>query len=149
MPITLVVDLSPDTRDFLMRLFGPSPPTTTRIEAMFAQILANQTMEQTAMAALDDDLTALQAQIATDATVEASAVTLIQGIAGQVAAATAAALAAGATPAQLATLTGLTTSLAANDTALAAAVAANTPAAPTPAVALPAITPTATPAAAA
>lgn len=84
------------------------------------------------MAAIDDELTALQAQVATDTTVEQSAVTLINGISAQIAAAVAAAQAAGATPAQLAEITAITTSLGTNNTALAAAVAANTPAAPAP-----------------
>ena len=76
------------------------------------------------------ELSALQAQVATDTTVEGSALTLIQGISAQIAAATAAAQAAGATPEQLAGFAAATAQLNANDTALASAVAANTPAAP-------------------
>lgn len=78
------------------------------------------------MAALDDQITALTKEVANNTTVEASALTLISGLKAQLAAALAAAAAAGATPAQLASLTSLQTSLAANDTALAAAVGANT-----------------------
>lgn len=74
------------------------------------------------MSALDD----LKAAVAATATVEASAVTLIQGIAQQLAEA----LANQANPD--AALVDLTTQLKANADALAAAVTANTPAAPTP-----------------
>lgn len=71
---------------------------------------------QTLSAALD----ALTAQVAQNTSVESSAVTLIQGIAAQLAA-------AGTDPAALAALQAQLNSSA---TALAAAVAANTPAAP-------------------
>lgn len=66
------------------------------------------------------ELDALTGQVAQNTTVEASAVTLIQGLAAQIAA-------AGTDPAKL---TALTTSLNTSATALAAAIAANTPAAP-------------------
>jgi translation initiation factor 1 (eIF-1/SUI1) len=67
--------------------------------------------------ALDD----LSAQVAANTTVEQSAITLIKGIAAQLAA-------AGSDPAKLAELK---TTLNTSATALADAVAANTPAAPT------------------
>jgi hypothetical protein len=73
-----------------------------------------------------DDLTA---EVAAETTVEASAVTLIQGLAAQI-------TAAGTDPAKLA---ALTTQIKTSSDALAAAVAANTPAAPpAPAPAAPA-----------
>ena len=68
------------------------------------------------------DLTALTAQVAATTTVEQSAITLIQGLAAQIAA-------AGTDPAALA---ALTTSLNTSATALSAAITANTPAAPAP-----------------
>ncbi len=68
------------------------------------------------MAVLD----ALQAQVEAQTTVEQSAVTLIQGLAAQIAA-------AGTDPAKLA---ALTQQLKTSADALAAAVSANTPAAP-------------------
>lgn len=61
-----------------------------------------------------------------------SAVALINGIQARIDAAVAAALANGATAAELAPLTDLSSQLGAQDDALAAAVAANTPPAPTP-----------------
>lgn len=82
------------------------------------------------MSALDDKITSLTAEVTRNTAVEGSALTLIQGFAGQLAAAIAAAQAAGATPAELQALTDLQTTLTANDDALAAAVAANTPAPP-------------------
>lgn len=80
------------------------------------------------MAALDDQITALTNEVTKQTTVDASAVTLLQGLSAQLAAALAAAANAGATPAQLAALQALQTTLAGNDTTLAAAVVANTPA---------------------
>ena len=76
------------------------------------------------------ELATLQADVSAETTVEASAITLIQGFAAQLAAAVAAAQAAGATPAQLASLSTLGTTITTSSAALAAAVAANTPAAP-------------------
>lgn len=71
------------------------------------------------------DLSALQAAVTNETTVVASAVTLINGIAAQIAAA---AQAAAPDPAQL---TALSDQLTSSASALAAAVAANTPSAPT------------------
>jgi DNA-binding GntR family transcriptional regulator len=65
-------------------------------------------------------LTDLQAQVAQTTTVEQSAITLIEGLAAQLAA-------AGTDPAALAKLQS---DLASSATALAAAITANTPAAP-------------------
>lgn len=79
------------------------------------------------MAAIDDKINALNAEVTKNTTVIQSALALINGISGQIAAAVAAALAAGATPTQLQSLTDLQTSLTKNDDDLAAAVAANTP----------------------
>lgn len=78
------------------------------------------------MAALDDQITALTNEVTKQTTVDASAVALLQGISAQLAAA----LAAGAngSPAQIAALQALQTTLANNDATLAAAVVANTPA---------------------
>lgn len=80
------------------------------------------------MSALDDKITELTNEVANDTTVIQSAITLINGFAQRLAEAIAAALAAGASEAQLQSLTDLKTGLAANDQALADAVAANTPA---------------------
>ena len=70
------------------------------------------------------DLTTLTAQVAQNTSVEASAVTLIQGIAAQLAAAI-----ASNNPAEL---DALQAQLATSATALAAAITANTPQAPAP-----------------
>lgn len=84
------------------------------------------------MSALDDKIAALQAEVARNTTVEKSALVLIQGFGAQLTAAVNAALAAGATPAELQSLTDLATTITANDDELSAAVAANTPATPAP-----------------
>jgi hypothetical protein len=103
------------------------------IEAKQDQILAALNVsikqEKTDMAAIDDTITSLTAQVAANTTVIGSATVLISGFKAQLAAAVAAAQAAGATPAQLKSLTDLSATIQANDTPLAAAVAANTPAA--------------------
>jgi|HubBroStandDraft_5_1064220.scaffolds.fasta_scaffold275025_3 hypothetical protein len=79
--------------------------------------------------ALDQAIAALTTQVNETETVDQSAITLIDGINAQIAAAVAAAQAAGATPAELSELTALQASLSAQSTALAAAITANTPAA--------------------
>lgn len=78
------------------------------------------------MAILDD----LQAQVAATVTVEGSAVTLINGFAARMQAAVDAALAGGATAAQLAPVQDEINAMKTSSDALAAAVTANTPAAP-------------------
>jgi hypothetical protein len=87
-----------------------------RLDALGLQLAAINAQGAVNMAAIDD----LTAQVTQNTSVESSAVTLIQGIAAQLAA-------AGTDPVALAALTAQLTSSA---TALAAAVAANTPAAP-------------------
>ena len=82
------------------------------------------------MAAIDDKITAIKAEVANNTTVTGSAVALIQGLSTQLAAAIAAAASAGATSEQLQSLTDLADTLTVNDAALAAAVKANTPAGP-------------------
>jgi len=82
------------------------------------------------MTQLDDNIVALQQTVAADTTVVQSAVSLINGIAQQIADAVAAAMAAGATADELKSLTDLGTSIQGNTQQLADAVQANTPAAP-------------------
>jgi hypothetical protein len=93
------------------------------------QILAGIARLEKHMAALDDQITALTAQVKANTDVENSALVLIQGFSARLAAAIAAAGAAGATPAQLQALTDLGTAIKTGDDELAAAVVANTPAA--------------------
>ena len=81
----------------------------------------------TIMAALDDQIAALQAEVSSNTSIEQSAVALLNGLEKQLADALAAASAAGATAAQLAQLQAVHDVLAANDTGLAAAITANTP----------------------
>lgn len=85
---------------------------------------------------LDAGLATVQADVTAEDSIIDGAVTLIQGIGGQISAAVAAALAAGATPTQLAALNALKADVEAKTAVLAAAVVAGTPGAPTPAVAV-------------
>lgn len=94
------------------------------------KILHELKRQGTIMSQVDDAITALQVSVANLTTVDQSAVTLIQGIGAQIQAAVDAALAQGATPAQLQALTDLKTAIDAQDIQLAAAVSAATPAAP-------------------
>lgn len=96
------------------------------------QILSQLQHQGTQMSQMDDNIVALQASVANLVTVDQSAIALIQGFGAQVQAAVDAALAAGATPAQLQAMTDLKTAIDDQDTALAAAVAANTPTPPAP-----------------
>lgn len=82
------------------------------------------------MSQLDDQIQALTDAVAQETTVNASAITLINGIPGLIADAIAKATAAGATPAQLQALSDLQAKVTSSSTDLAAAVMANTPAAP-------------------
>ena len=75
-------------------------------------------------------LDALAAQVAQTTSVEQSAVQALNGVAARIQAAVDAAIAGGATAAQLAPITDEVNQLQASSAALAAAVAANTPAAP-------------------
>jgi hypothetical protein len=89
-----------------------APPWAIELGLGMARIIDNQ---ETIMAAIDD----LQAAVAAEDTVIDSAITLIQGIPALIAA-------AGVDPAKL---TALQADITAKSTALAQAVAANTPAA--------------------
>jgi hypothetical protein len=113
-------------------------------QQILATLGALRAEEEQSMAALDDAIAALQTEVTNNTNVVTAADTLINGIAAQIQTAVSAALAAGATPAQLAAISAVQTTLAANDTSLSQAVAANTTAAP---AGNPAPTPTVTAAA--
>lgn len=112
---------------------------TSLILGAFAALSAKVTAlekEQLAMSGtmnnLDQEITALTTQVTNAEAGEDAALTMIQGISAQIAAAVAAAQAAGATPQEVAQMVALGASLDAKSAELAAAVAANTPAPPTP-----------------
>lgn len=81
-------------------------------------------------ASIQEALTALTATVAAETAADKSAIALINGIPALIAQQVAAAQAAGATPAQLQGFTDLGNQLAGSAADLAAAVTANTPAAP-------------------
>lgn len=78
------------------------------------------------MSVFEDKIAALQTDVANTGSVEASAATLVNGIAGLVNGALAAALAKSATEAQLGELSALAQSLEARAPQLGAAIVANT-----------------------
>ena len=82
------------------------------------------------MAALDDAIAKLTADVTAEKAVVDSAIVFINGVPGLISAAVATAQAAGATADQLQALTDLSTKLEAETPALSAALTANTPAAP-------------------
>ncbi len=82
----------------------------------------------TIMTALDDSITTLQGDVSNLTSVVGSAEALINGFAQRLQDAIAAALAAGATDAELSALNDLHSAISDNASGLAAAVAANTPA---------------------
>lgn len=83
------------------------------------------------MSKLDDAISALQAETERETSVVTSVLTLLQGIPALIDDAVQKALAAGATPAELSAITAAVDAIKANSDKLAAAVQANTPAAPT------------------
>lgn len=106
-----------------MRLLIALDPATIsqiarEVAAQLQPQLTKLTQQETTIMA---DLSALQAEVAKNTTIEQSAITLIQGLAAQI-------QAAGTDPAKL---QAIVDQLTANDAALAAAVTANTTPAPT------------------
>ncbi len=102
----------------------------TTTAATFQWLKSNLGAYMASANALDAQITALTQSVANETTVTNSAVTLLNGIPALIANAVAQAQAAGATAAELAALTDLQKSISTNATTLAAAVSANTPAAP-------------------
>lgn len=99
----------------------PSPPQAT-LSQIQTELESLTRSLATMSAQVDANFLALQAQVTQNTTVEGSAVTLLQGLAAQLAAA----IAAGANG-DSAALPALQASLASSATALAAAITANTP----------------------
>jgi hypothetical protein len=98
--------------------------TDPRVDTLVAQLSALQAQVQSMNADITAKLADLQAKVAADASAEQSAITLLQGLAAQIAA-----LKTTTTdPAVLTAIDGLSSSLSAQTSGLAAAVIANTPA---------------------
>lgn len=144
-------EMLPSTRaklDRIDEMTKANAASLARIEAMLQKLT---TEGEKNMSVLDDAIANLNAQAAAESNEVQSAVNYIKGEPALIASAVQDALAAGATPAQLASINAVAAGLQANVAAAAAAIAANTPsAAPaTPAPAAPAVPPVtpATPAA--
>ncbi len=105
-------------------------PADARLDRLEQLLTTNQQYEEAKMSQLDDKIQALTDAVAAETTVNASAVTLLNGIPGLIADAIAKASGAGATPAQLQAIQDLADKVAANKGDLAAAVTAGTPGTP-------------------
>lgn len=103
----------------------PIPPWTVEVPEKLGQILTTLLRLESKMSQMDDEVAQLQTDVTALRGVEDSAIALINGIAQKIADAVAAALAAGATPAQLQAVSDLSTAVKTDATDLAAAVAAN------------------------
>lgn len=112
----------PSTRAKLDRIEASQDRTEALLTDIAARLARIETTLTTQGPKTMADLTALTASVAANTTVVGSALTLIRGLSAQLAA-------AGTDPVALA---ALKTQLDTTDAALAAAVAANTPAAPAP-----------------
>lgn len=106
-----------------------APPWAVEMRSMLGRILENQRTEKTIMSDMDDRLAKATADAAATRTVVDSAIVALNGIGAAVKQAVDDALAAGATPAQLQSLTDLDTAITSQGTDLAAAIPVNTPAA--------------------
>ena len=122
MATTLELTVSPGLDAFFSALASViKPAADPRVDLVLAIL---KTLE-THMSVLDDKIADLTASVTAEQGAVDSAIILINGISQRVADAVTAALAAGATPAELQSLTDLRTSLDTQTTALASAVAAN------------------------
>ena len=110
--------------------FDPAPTPDPRLDQVMGMLHAIRQDIKTMSGSIDDAIANLTARVQADTDATNAAATMINGFAAQLAAAVAAAQSAGATPAQLQSLTDLGTTIQANADALATAVSANTPAAP-------------------
>jgi len=115
-------------RDYIQNLLGISD-VVTRLDTLNDKVDQLIKGEKNIML----DISALQTAVANETTVEQSAITLISGFSQQLKDALAAAQAAGNNSVDPATIQGIVDTMTQSQTALAAAVAANTPAAPAPA----------------
>ncbi len=102
--------------------------TTQQLQTAIGFVSKDSKLGELKMATGVPSIDDLVAAVAAEDAVVASAITLINGIATMISNAVAAAIANGATAAQLSALTAVTTDVQAQAAALAAAVAANTPA---------------------
>ncbi len=105
--------------------WNDAPPWAIELRCMLQRVLSNTTNLEYDMAQIDDEITQLTADVAAEQGAVDSAVAMLNGISQKIADAVAAALAAGATPAQLQAITDANTAIAAQTTALSSAVAAN------------------------
>ena len=102
---------------------------TAKVKDLQSEVESLTELMEKKMAALDDAIAKLLADVAAEETEIASLETLAAGLLAQLNAAIAAAQNAGATPAQLQSLTDLSTKIEADTASIHAAVLTNTPSA--------------------
>ena len=117
--------------DVHVYLHSDDGPKITAISKNVTQILALLNKGATLMTAMDDKLTELTADVAAEGNVINSAVAALNGIQQMITDAVNAALAAGATPEQLQSVSDLAAAVTAQSAALAAAIPATPPPPPT------------------
>lgn len=126
---------------FLAHVFGVEIPDTAAADATTHTLIRQlQQQVQTMSDRIDTELSSLQADVAAQGTVIASATTAFRGLSDQLAAALEQARNAGATENQLAAVTSVHQAVLANTANLAAAIPQNTPSANDPGTQQPAPT---------
>ena len=113
----------------MLSRFNPFAKINEHLHRIEAKIDAGFAEQEKYMADLDDQIKALTDEVAAETTIDASIETFLEGVPALITAAVAKAQAAGATPAQLQSITDAVTALKANSAALQAALVAGTPAA--------------------
>lgn len=112
-----------------LNIIGLVDPRIGQVLEMLGRIIANQVAEGTLMSQMDDEIVDLQTKVAANGSVIDSAVIALNGIGAMIQTAVDAALAAGATPAQLQAVTDVSNAVQAKSTELAAAIPQGTPSA--------------------
>lgn len=132
-PERIQIMLDPDVIELLRDIITGKTSATTDELALLRAGITQLRQEIRMSGTLDQEIQTLTTQVQSNTDATAAAVAAISGIPAMIQTAVDAALAAGATPAQLQAITDLGNTIASNASSLGAAVTANTQApAPTP-----------------
>jgi len=130
--VNVVFGLTPGTEQVFSKLIAlaiPPVAVTETLARIESKLDAATTRESQQMSKMSDEVALLRRDVQDEKTINASAVTLLNGINDRIAAAVEAAKAAGATDEEVAAIEELRVGLASDNAALAKAVTDNTPAA--------------------
>lgn len=128
-PERIQIMLDPDVIELLRDIItGKTSATTDELALLRAGITQLRQEIRMSGTSLDQEIQTLTTQVQSNTDATSAAVAAISGIPAMIKTAVDAALAAGATPAQLQAITDLGNTIAANASSLGAAVTANTPA---------------------